>query len=223
VHVNFNIHHYAMSGLSLKRRSFVFSLCFSLFSPNLAAKPQNYLEQIAIFWQTLYPSGGTDLYCGKRFGKYDRGYNIEHVMPMAWVKKELKCGTRKQCRERSVRFNQIEMDMHNLYPSDKGANHERLAYAYAEIPGEKWWREDCDLEIDKRKRIAEPREAVRGDIARAALYMEERWGIPIYQRQRSLLLRWHQEDPPDAHERWRNDQIEAYQGNRNPWIDGQRP
>ena len=212
-----------MSGLPLKRRSFVFLFCFSLFSPNLVAKPQTYLEQIAIFWQTLYPSGGTDLYCGKRFGKYYRGYNIEHVIPMAWVKKELKCGTRKQCRERSARFNQIEMDMHNLYPSDKGANHERLAYAFAEIPGEKWWREDCDLEIDKHKRLAEPREAVRGDIARAALYMEERWGIPIYQRQRSLLLRWHQEDPPDAHERWRNGQIEAYQGNRNPWIDGQRP
>ena len=223
MHVNFHIHYYAMSGLPLKRRSFVFLFCCSLFSPNLVAKPQNYLEQIAIFWQTLYPSGGTDLYCGKRFGKYDRGYNIEHVMPMAWVKKELKCGTRKQCRERSSRFNRIEMDMHNLYPSDKGANHERLAYAFAEIPGEKWWREDCDLEIDKHKRLAEPREAVRGDIARAALYMEERWGIPIYQRQRSLLLRWHQEDPPDSHERWRNDQIEAYQGNRNPWIDGQRP
>jgi len=223
VHVNFHIHYYAMSGLPLKRRSFVFLFCCSLFSPNLVAKPQNYLEQIAIFWQTLYPNGGTDLYCGQRFGKYHRAYNIEHVMPMAWVKKELKCGTRKQCRERSARFNQIEMDMHNLYPSDKGANHERLAYAFAEIPGEKWWREDCDLEIDKHKRLAEPREAVRGDIARAALYMEERWGIPIYQRQRSLLLRWHQEDPPDAHERWRNDQIEAYQGNRNPWIDGQRP
>ena len=223
MHVNFHIHHYAMSGLPLKRRSFVFLFCCSLFSPNLVAKPQNYLEQIAIFWQTLYPSGGTDLYCGKRFGKYDGGYNIEHVMPMAWVKKELKCGTRKQCRERSSRFNQIEMDMHNLYPSDKGANHERLAYAFAEIPGEKWWREDCDLEVDKHKRLAEPREAVRGDIARAALYIEERWGIPIYQRQRSLLLRWHQEDPPDAHERWRNDQIEAYQGSRNPWIDGQRP
>ena len=223
MHVNLLIHHYAMSGLPLKRRSFVFLFCFSLFSPNLVAKPQNYLEQIAIFWQTLYPSGGTDLYCGKRFGKYDRGYNIEHVIPMAWVKKELKCGTRKQCRERSARFNQIEMDMHNLYPSYKGANHERLAYAFAEIPGEKWWREDCDLEIDKRKRLAEPREAVRGDIARAALYMEEHWGIPIYQRQRSLFLRWHQEDLPDAHERWRNDRIEAYQGNRNPWIDGQRP
>ena len=223
MHVNFHKHYYAMSGLSLKRGSFVFLFCCSLFSPNVVAKPQNYLEQIAIFWQTLYPSGGTDLYCGQRFGKYDRGYNIEHVMPMAWVKKELKCGTRKQCRERSARFNQIEMDMHNLYPSDKGANHERLAYAFAEIPGEKWWREGCDLEIDKHKRLAEPREAVRGDIARAALYMEERWGIPIYQRQRSLLLRWHLEDPPDSHERWRNDQIEAYQGNRNPWIDGQRP
>ena len=114
MHHYFNDRHYARSERILKRAVLLFFTYFCLFSPNLVAKPQNYLEQIAIFWQTLYPSGGTDLYCGKGFGKYDRAYNIEHVMPMAWVKKELKCGTRKQCRERSARFNQIEMDMQPL-------------------------------------------------------------------------------------------------------------
>jgi endonuclease I len=35
----------------------------------------------------------------------------------------------------------------------------------------------------------------------------------------STLLDWHAEDPPDALEHFRNDIIESYQGNRNPFID----
>lgn len=35
----------------------------------------------------------------------------------------------------------------------------------------------------------------------------------------SVLLRWHVQDPPDARERWRNDVVASYQGNRNPFID----
>ncbi|MCA8968592.1 MAG: endonuclease [Planctomycetes bacterium] len=35
----------------------------------------------------------------------------------------------------------------------------------------------------------------------------------------SVLLAWHQEDPPDARECHRNDAVYAAQGNRNPFID----
>ena len=35
----------------------------------------------------------------------------------------------------------------------------------------------------------------------------------------SVLLEWHQQDPPDAFETQRNDTIYSYQGNRNPFID----
>jgi deoxyribonuclease-1 len=51
------------------------------------------------------------------------------------------------------------------------------------------------------------------------LYMEWRYGLEIFGRQRRLLLRWHSADPPDDHERWRNARIEQLQGNRNPFID----
>lgn len=35
----------------------------------------------------------------------------------------------------------------------------------------------------------------------------------------STLIQWHQQDPVDAAEQLRNDVIQTYQGNRNPFID----
>jgi endonuclease I len=40
-----------------------------------------------------------------------------------------------------------------------------------------------------------------------------------YMGMRSVLLQWHQQDPPDAKEVERNDAVFAFQGNRNPFID----
>lgn len=40
-----------------------------------------------------------------------------------------------------------------------------------------------------------------------------------YMGLKSTLLAWHAADPPDAHERLRNDVIFSFQGNRNPFID----
>ena len=40
-----------------------------------------------------------------------------------------------------------------------------------------------------------------------------------YMGLKTVLLAWHQQDPPDAWERRRNDVIASYQGNRNPFVD----
>ncbi len=40
-----------------------------------------------------------------------------------------------------------------------------------------------------------------------------------YMGMKTVLLQWHQQDPPDAWERRRNDVIASFQGNRNPFID----
>jgi len=184
-----------------------------------AGSPGGYRALIPTFWAELYPDGGVDLYCGRHFARYDRRVNIEHVFPMAWVTRALGCGRRQQCRERSARFNEIESDMHNLYPALRRWNKARGAMAYGEIPGEHWVAPDCDLEIDPQARRVEPREAVRGNIARAMFYMESRYGLVLYPRQRALLLRWHRADPPDDRERRRNDRIAHLQGRRNPFID----
>ncbi|MER6011834.1 endonuclease I family protein [Streptomyces bluensis] len=83
----------------------------------------------------------------------------------------------------------------------------------------------------------EPRDAVKGDVARMILYMAVRYeggdswpdlepndavtngSVPFHGRL-SVLKQWNDEDPPDSFEQRRNDVIyNSYQGNRNPFID----
>lgn len=204
-----------LKGSRVKRVAF-----FLLLWPALgcAERAPEYLETIPVFWRTLYPDGGEGLYCGKVFRAHDRDYNIEHVYPMAWVARALRCGDRQACRRNSPRFNLIESDMHNMYPARKDLNKARGSYPYRELRGERRVERGCDLEIDHRARAVEPRSAVRGDIARAMLYMSDRYDLTIYERQRRMLEAWHREDPPDDAERRRNRLIAARQGKANHWI-----
>lgn len=176
-----------------------------------------------VFWSKVYPEGST-IYCNKKFThSWREGINVEHVFPMAWVKKTLNCGTRDQCRRTNKLFNKIEADMHNLYPSIEQLNYDRQSYRFGNVPGEKrQYGAACDFEVDKKRRVAEPRKLVRGELARAMLYMEYRYhdvGLKLFNKQASLMLKWHYEDLPSQEEKHRNIVIERYQGNRNPFID----
>lgn len=71
----------------------------------------------------------------------------------------------------------------------------------------------------------EPREDHKGNVARAIFYFYTMYPTQagsisnIVNGSLSTLLQWHENDPPDASERKRNDETEAYQGNRNPYVD----
>lgn len=197
-------------------RLFLITIFFLAYSPVYAES--DYLKLIPVFWSQLYPNGGETLYCGVDFAARDGRVNIEHVFPMSWVTKALGCGTRQQCRDKSAQFNRIESDMHNLFPALKVINQARGAMAYAEVRGEAHVVPGCDLEIDDRARKVDPRPAVRGDIARAMLYMADRYHLTLYKRQKKLLLEWHKKDGPDPEERRRNNLIRQIQGNANPYI-----
>ncbi len=199
----------------MQTKSWIWGLI--LLSGCEAATTQGYLETLPVFWRSLYPDGGATLYCNYRFKPYDRKVNVEHVYPMGWVTKELRCGTREQCRRNSSRFNRIESDMHNLYPALKEVNRMRSAYAFEMISGEKSAYQDCDIELDHRR--VEPRPAVRGDIARAMLYMSAEHDLKLHDRQRRLMKQWHWDDLPDKREKARNVRIGKVQGNRNSFID----
>lgn len=82
----------------------------------------------------------------------------------------------------------------------------------------------------------EPRDEVKGDVARMVFYMAVRYeggdgfpdlelndqvdnGSAPYLGKLPVLLSWHEADPPDAYETQRNEIIYDYQNNRNPFID----
>jgi deoxyribonuclease-1 len=59
---------------------------------------------------------------------------------------------------------------------------------------------------------------VRGDIARSLFYMHVEYELDL-KGMLPMLKRWDRADPPNAHERWRNNQIETLQATRNRFID----
>ncbi len=180
----------------------------------------DYEQARILFWEELYSNGGKTLYCGDSFNsRYRQGLNIEHIFPMSWVTRELKCGKRKQCRANSERFNRIEADLHNLYPSRQEVNDARSSFRFGLLVGERTSFSDCDFEVDRRRRVVEPRPASRGEIARAMFYMQQEYGLTIFRKHGEMLKTWHFRDAPSKHEKWRNDRIEQLQGNRNHFVD----
>jgi predicted extracellular nuclease/endonuclease I len=123
-------------------------------------------------------------------------------------------------------------DIHHLRPTDISVNSTRSNLDFdsggteiGEAPGNF---------VDSNS--FEPRDAVKGDVARMVFYMDARYEVadanmPDLQVVESTntsgpelgrlcrLIEWHNADPIDAFEQKRNDTIYEYQGNRNPFID----
>lgn len=108
-------------------------------------------------------------------------------------------------------------DLQNLKPSDPGENSSR---------GNKWF----DYVPTTSSVAYEPRDEVKGDIARILLYMVVMYdeltlvdsypNLGSYQMGiLSTLLEWNNMDPVDDFEMHRNEVIYSYQNNRNPFID----
>ena len=121
----------------------------------------NYNRARELHWRELYPQGSWTLYCGERFA--DRtGLNVEHLYAASWMGAHLGCGTRRQCRQTNARFNRMEADLHNLYPSLASVNRARSNYLFANIAGEVREFGQCDFERSTANRVAEPRPVARG-------------------------------------------------------------
>ncbi|MHC0429770.1 endonuclease I family protein [Streptomyces sp. O3] len=124
-------------------------------------------------------------------------------------------------------------DLHHLRPTDVQVNSIRgnkdFDWGGSPVSGAPGNYTDSDS--------FEPRDAVKGDVARMILYMAVRYegddgfadlepnnrvsnGSSPYMGRLYVLKQWHQEDPPDSFERNRNELIyDRYQHNRNPFID----
>jgi endonuclease I len=107
-------------------------------------------------------------------------------------------------------------DVHNLKPAD---------------PDENGRRSNDYFDYFDTNDTFEPRDEVKGDIARILFYMATRYfDLTLNDDQLtssglktmgilSVLLEWNQLDPVDEFEMNRNNVIYSHQGNRNPFID----
>ena len=108
-------------------------------------------------------------------------------------------------------------DLHNLKPADPAENSSRSNKFF----------DNATTTISY-----EPRDEVKGDVARILFYMTVRYDFlelvtvtggaePLTYQMANLatLLQWHEDDPVDSFEMNRNEVIYSYQHNRNPFID----
>lgn len=163
------------------------------------------------------------LYSGETSPKDNNGggadnWNREHV----WAKSHGDFGTSQG----------PGTDLHHLRPTDVQVNSTRGNLDFdnggSEVDGAPGNRVDDDS--------WEPRDEVKGDVARMIFYMAVRYesgdrvdlelndevnnGSAPFHGKVSVLKQWSQEDPPDEFEQRRNERIQDnWQGNRNPFVD----
>jgi len=128
---------------------------------------------------------------------------------------------RRCCREVDGEFRRMEADLQNLSPEVGELNADRNNFGFGDVQGEPRKYGACDFEIDPETHTAEPPPDVRGDIARAYLYMHAIYGpaaLPLGLATLERLEAWHRADPPTAWEYERDARIAAIQGVSNPWL-----
>ncbi|MGH7793575.1 MAG: endonuclease [Candidatus Binatia bacterium] len=133
------------------------------------------------------------------------------------------CRNRNKCPVPAYGF--AEADLPNLWPAVGAINSSRGDKLFGEIPGGKPTLPPsvADLKCDYKRgqgtnALVEPRNAVKGDIARSLFYMHVAYGLDL-NGMAPMLKRWNLADPPNAQEWSRNNRIEKLQGTRNRFID----
>ncbi|TKY54494.1 Extracellular ribonuclease [Spatholobus suberectus] len=163
----------------------------------------------------------------KRLSGKPQGWNREHLWPRSY----------------GLTNGPSFTDLHNIRPADINVNSSRGNKYYGECitsstkclrPANK--EAALDTETDKERWT--PPMQVRGDIARALMYMAVCYGFQqpggspglrlsdapnVENREMGLLstlLKWNEVDPPSREEKLRNERIcKFYQRNRNPFVD----
>lgn len=160
----------------------------------------------------IYPQGGPLLYCPQEFGPGDR-IRVDRIYPERQMYTNYGCRSARTCREPA--FENAVADLHNLFPIARSSDIKRRGTKFSEVP-DNVAESECGFRVSFQN--FQPPPGARGDVARAMIYMHVRHELPLI-GVLDMYQRWSDADPPDEHERRRNDAIERVQGNRNSFID----
>ena len=178
------------------------------------------------------PSNIMLVYSGNSIDKFDFASNFE---PDFWNREHVWPKSHGDFDSGDPFEVPLYTDVHNLKPVDHSMNTLRGEKDF-DYGGESVFNGTIETLCLSTSSTFEPRDEVKGDIARMILYMDVRYeggsnepnlvpvdGLTTYPNPQigvlSTLLEWHEIDPPDGFERRRNDVIYEWQGNRNPFID----
>lgn len=144
-------------------------------------------------------------------GHVDEGMNVEHVWPQGHFDKRLP----------------MRADLHHLMATFIHPNGVRGNMPFGVVRGRPTYKNDAGTKASPE--LFEPADFSKGRVARAMLYFYSRYrdqnifsdprGPRWWDQQIATLLDWNRRFPPDAGERRRNDLVERFQGNRNPFVD----
>lgn len=228
-----------------------FLLTTMLATSAQAAAPDTFGEAKVIARQKVYFDQNTstqgDLYCGcqwqwvgKSGGRVDAascGYQArkqesrgertewEHIVPAWTFGHQRQCwqnGGREHCVADDPVFRAMEADLFNLYPAVGEVNGDRANFNYGMAQGVQRQYGQCATKIDFQDRAAEPRDDVKGLVARVTFYMFDRYALNMSRQQQQLLMAWDQQHPVTAWERERDQRIASIMGHGNPFVSGAR-
>lgn len=155
---------------------------------------QNTLECIYTGRQAVGYTSRTD--CQTNFS-----FNTEHTFPQSFFSSQ----------------EPMKSDLHHLFPTDDVANNERADHPFGIVTSPSWSNGGSLSDGT----IFEPRDVQKGSSARALFYFVLRYQnyTNFLNSQEAILRTWHQNFPPDAAEKKRNNDIFSVQHNRNPFVD----
>ncbi|QIA63147.1 deoxyribonuclease I [Vibrio astriarenae] len=149
----------------------------------------------------------------------------EHIVPASNFGRARQCwqeGGRKNCVRNDPVFAVMEADMHNLTPSIGEINGDRSNFNFSQFNQRSSFYGQCDFKVDFKNRLAEPRNEVKGQIARVYFYMFDRYGLNMSTAQQQILMLWDKTYPVSAWERERDERIAKQMGHSNPFVTGER-
>ncbi|NBW57235.1 hypothetical protein EBR43_05530 [bacterium] len=173
----------------------------------------------------LYQENPETFYCGCAFNKKGQinkdqcrvSLNLpndmftlewEHIVPASLLGADLECWQtstcsikqakthRDCCQKTSKQFQLREANLYNLVPSIKYANRKRSNFKPGLIAHKEHAERVCGFLIDKRQRIMEPDDSLKGFIARTYLRLNEIYQFKLSPADRKLYYQWAAAFPP---------------------------
>ncbi|MBW3695988.1 endonuclease I [Vibrio sp. T187] len=169
--------------------------------------------------------------CGN-YSKEGDCYNREHSFPKSWF---------------GGKIEPMNSDGHHLFATDGYVNSKRSNWPFGEVATATYTSSngskvgEAATSLGYSGTVFEPIDEFKGDFARAYFYMATRYESEIANWEGnstssdavldgtnttvfepwllSMLKRWHSQDPVSQKELDRNQAVQDFQGNRNPFID----